>query len=42
MMAADAASRLLGIELAGYGPGWATTRLTVSDDMVTGSVSPGW
>jgi acyl-CoA thioesterase len=36
MMAADAASRLLGIELAGYGPGWATTRLTVSDDMVNG------
>jgi acyl-CoA thioesterase len=36
MMAADAAARLLGIELAGYGPGWARTRLTVSDDMVNG------
>ena len=36
MMAGDAASRLLGIELAGYGDGWARTRLTVTGDMVNG------
>jgi len=36
MLAADAASRLLGIELAGYGPGWARTTMTVRDDMVNG------
>jgi acyl-CoA thioesterase len=36
MMASDAASRMLGIELAGYGPGWARTRMTVRDDMVNG------
>ena len=35
-MASDAASRMLGIELAGYGPGWARTRMTVRDDMVNG------
>ena len=31
MMASDAASRMLGIELTGYGPGWARTRMTVRD-----------
>jgi acyl-CoA thioesterase len=36
MLAADAASRMLGIELAGYGPGWARMRMTVSGDMVNG------
>lgn len=36
MLAADAASRLLGIELLGYGDGWARARLTVRDDMVNG------
>lgn len=36
MMASDAASRMLGIELADYGPGWARTRMTVRDDMVNG------
>lgn len=36
MLAADAASRMLGIELAGYGPGWARARMTVRDDMVNG------
>jgi acyl-CoA thioesterase len=36
MMAADAASRMFGIELLDYGPGWARTQLTVRDDMVNG------
>ena len=36
MLASDAASRMLGIELADYGPGWARTRMTVRDDMVNG------
>jgi acyl-CoA thioesterase len=36
MMAADAASRMLGIELLEHGPGWARTQLTVRDDMVNG------
>jgi acyl-CoA thioesterase len=36
MMAGDAASRLLGIELVEYGPGRATTRMTVTGDMVNG------
>jgi acyl-CoA thioesterase len=36
MMAADAASRMLGIELLEYGKGWARTQLTVRDDMVNG------
>jgi acyl-CoA thioesterase len=36
MMASDAASRMLGIELVGYGPGWARTRMTIRDDMVNG------
>jgi acyl-CoA thioesterase len=36
MMAADAAARLLGIELADYGPGWARTRMTVRADMLNG------
>jgi len=36
MMASDVASKMLGIELAGYGPGWARTRMTVRDDMVNG------
>jgi acyl-CoA thioesterase len=36
MMASDGASRMLGIELVEYGPGWARTRMTVRDDMVNG------
>ena len=36
MMAADAASRMFGIELLDHGPGWACTQLTVRDDMVNG------
>jgi acyl-CoA thioesterase len=36
MMAGDAASRLLGIELVEYGPGWARTRMTIRGDMVNG------
>jgi acyl-CoA thioesterase len=36
MMASDAASRMLGIELVEYGPGWARTRLTVRDELVNG------
>jgi acyl-CoA thioesterase len=36
MMASDSASRMLGIELTGYGAGWASTRMTVRDDMVNG------
>jgi acyl-CoA thioesterase len=36
MMAADAASRMLGFELLGHGAGWARTGLTVRDDMVNG------
>jgi acyl-CoA thioesterase len=36
MMASDAASRLLGIELLDFGEGWARARLTVRDDMVNG------
>ena len=36
MLAGDAASRMLGIELVGYGEGWARTRMTVRDDMVNG------
>ena len=36
MMASDAASRMFGIELLGYGPGWARVQLTVRDDMVNG------
>jgi acyl-CoA thioesterase len=36
MMAGDAASRMLGIELVGHGQGWARTRMTVRDDMVNG------
>ena len=36
MMASDAASRMLGIELVDYGPGWARTRMTIRDDMVNG------
>jgi acyl-CoA thioesterase len=36
MMTGDAASKLLGIELDGYGPGWARTRMTVRPDMVNG------
>jgi acyl-CoA thioesterase len=35
-MAADAASRMFGIELLEHGPGWARTQLTVRDDMVNG------
>ena len=36
MLASDAASRMLGIELADYGPGWARARMTVRGDMVNG------
>ena len=36
MMAADAASRMFGIELLEHGLGWACTQLTVRDDMVNG------
>jgi acyl-CoA thioesterase len=36
MMAGDAASRMLGIEVVDHGEGWATTRMTVRDDMVNG------
>src|SRR5215472_2284294 len=36
MLAADAASRLLGIELVDHGQGWARTRMRVRDDMVNG------
>ena len=36
MMAGDAASRLLGIELIECGPGWARTQMTIRGDMVNG------
>ena len=36
MMSADNASRMLGIEVVSYGPGQATTRMTVRPDMVNG------
>jgi acyl-CoA thioesterase len=36
MMASDAASRMLGIEVLDYGDGWARTQMTVRDDMVNG------
>jgi acyl-CoA thioesterase len=36
MMAADRASRALGIELVDHGPGWAHARMTVRPDMVNG------
>jgi acyl-CoA thioesterase len=36
MLASDAASRMLGIELLAYGDGWARAQLTVRDDMVNG------
>ena len=36
MMAADTASRSLGIELIEHGPGRAVTRMTVRADMVNG------
>jgi len=36
MMAGDAASRMLGIELVDHGEGWARTQMTVRDDMVNG------
>lgn len=36
MMDADVASRALGIALVSTGPGSATTRMTVRDDMVNG------
>ena len=35
-MAGDAASTMPGIELDGYGPGWARTRMSVRPDMVNG------
>jgi acyl-CoA thioesterase len=36
MMASDAASRMLGIELLDHGDGWARARMTVRGDMVNG------
>ena len=36
MLASDAASRMLGIEVLGYGDGWARGQMTVRDDMVNG------
>jgi acyl-CoA thioesterase len=36
MMAADRAAQALGINLIGYGDGWARTRMTVRPDMVNG------
>lgn len=36
MMASDNASRALGIELMGYGPGWADTRMLVREEMTNG------
>ncbi len=36
MMAADSASRSLGIELIENGPGWARTRMVIRPDMVNG------
>jgi acyl-CoA thioesterase len=36
MMAADAASSMLGMKLLGYGEGWARVRMTIRDDMVNG------
>ena len=36
MLASDAASRMLGIELVDYGRGWARTRMTVRENMVNG------
>jgi acyl-CoA thioesterase len=36
MLASDAASRMLGIELIQYGEGWAEARMTVREDMVNG------
>lgn len=36
MFASDDASRMFGIELLDYGPGWARARLTVRDEMLNG------
>src|ERR1700761_473620 len=36
MMASDAASRMLGIELLDHGEGWGRAQLTVRKDMVNG------
>ncbi|MFN2559996.1 MAG: hydroxyphenylacetyl-CoA thioesterase PaaI [Jatrophihabitans sp.] len=36
MMAADEASRALGIDVVEHGPGWARARMTVRPDMVNG------
>lgn len=36
MLASDAASRMLGIELLDYGDGWARAAMTVRADMVNG------
>lgn len=36
MLASDAASTMLGIEVAGHGPGWARAVMTVTADMVNG------
>jgi acyl-CoA thioesterase len=36
MLSSDAATRMLGIEVTGSGPGWARAQMTVRDDMVNG------
>jgi acyl-CoA thioesterase len=36
MLASDAASTALGIEVVAHGPGWARARMTVRPDMVNG------
>ena len=36
MLASDAATRMLGIELLGYGDGWARAQMRVRADMVNG------
>jgi acyl-CoA thioesterase len=36
MLAADASSRLFGIELLAYGEGWARAQLTVREAMING------
>lgn len=36
MLAADKASRAMGIELCAHGDGWAKARMTIREDMVNG------
>jgi acyl-CoA thioesterase len=36
MLASDAATRMLGIEVLAYGEGWARAAMTVREDMVNG------